>query len=124
MKTSLHSRLGGLLAASATLFVSPFSVSAQEGVITVEKLPKTTEEFVALRDQLAKTPEGGAVIFVLAMQAFTEDENRGTEYLTLALDRSKLEPSSRGYKGFKPDRGMNYFFPKLADNPHWPSSYI
>lgn len=75
-------------------------------VLTVKELPKTVEAFLALRDELAGTPEGGAAIFVTAMLVFEDDKALGETFLTIALDASNLRASKSGYKGYEP--GVTY----------------
>ena len=71
------------------------------GSITVSKLPATMEEFVAFRDEVAATPQGGAAVMVVAMIAYAEDQEFGRQCLTVAVDRGRLQQGPAGYKGFE-----------------------
>ena len=75
-----------------------------ERTVTVEKLPASVEEFVTLRDKLATTPDGGAVIYVLAMLLYAQDPALGLPAITVATDMKYLEQdkSGKGFKGFIP----------------------
>ena len=43
-------------------------VYAKAQTVTVKQVPNTVEDFVKYRDKIAKTPEGGATIFLLALK--------------------------------------------------------
>lgn len=70
--------------------------------ISIDHLPQSVEDFVALRDTLAVTPEGGAVMLALAMLRYAQAPELpvGQHCLTIAVDRSRLAESPTGYKGF------------------------
>ncbi len=70
--------------------------------IAVDALPQSVEDFLALRDQLAETPEGGAALLVLAMLCYAQAPELpiGQHCLTIAVDRSRLVGSPTGYKGW------------------------
>ena len=91
--------------------------------ITVNKLPGSVEEFTKLRNEIAVTPEGGAVIFILAMMKYTKDRDMGLKFFTIALTRNNLSKGN-AYKGFKPHRSLNYHFSRFNNNPYWPFAYI
>ena len=77
-------------------------------------LPTTCDAFVAMRDQVATTPDGGALCFCVAMYVYTNvDKNLGSQFLAVALDAKhvcKAEsissalrmPPAAHYKGFQP----------------------
>ncbi len=67
--------------------------------IRIERLPRTVEEFVAWRDGVAGTPEGGAAAMVVALHAFAADEALGRQCLTVAVDAGHLADGPDGYKG-------------------------
>jgi hypothetical protein len=72
--------------------------------VVVDKLPATIEEFIALRDKLAVTPHGGAVMDVLASILYTQNQALGLQAITVATDMKWLEAdkSGKGFKGFIP----------------------
>jgi hypothetical protein len=60
------------------------------------KTPTTAEEFLLLRDRLARTPEGGALLFAVAQYIYTNvDDRLGTQCLTLILDASHVAGPAR-----------------------------
>ena len=92
---------------TAVLVLSLCSVSSlysqnSDNEITIPEIPDTIEDFVAVRDQLAGSPEGGAAVFVLAAYLYTVDPDLGIDAITVALDRSMLTQASDGYKGYAP----------------------
>ncbi|MCA9605079.1 MAG: hypothetical protein KC619_05770 [Myxococcales bacterium] len=74
-----------------------------ESAITIPSLPETVEAFVALRDELARTPHGGAAMFVVAIEAFTRGADLGLACFTIAIDASELVAGDV-YKGRAPRR--------------------
>jgi len=71
--------------------------------VVVEKIPSSMDEFVSLRDRIARTPEGGAAGFVVAMIMYGGDAGLGLQAFTLALDMDELA-SGTVYKGYRPKR--------------------
>jgi hypothetical protein len=67
--------------------------------IIVEKFPITTDEFVAIRDKIAISPEGGAAVFALALAVYGSDQELGLACLTISADKSRLT-NGNAYKGF------------------------
>lgn len=74
-------------------------------IVTFDAIPKTVDEFVALRDSLAKTPQGGIAAFLIAGMMLGEDETVGEQALITALASSNLveagnqakRPTYKGY---------------------------
>jgi hypothetical protein len=75
---------------------------------TINKLPTNMEDFVALRNELSSTPEGGAALFVTAMLMYSQDEALGMQAFTVALDQQRLvEGGTKAvYMGFSPAPGV------------------
>ncbi len=93
--------------------------------VQIDALPKSVEEFVALRDQIAQTPEGGAAMMILALHAYTEDEELGRQCLTIAVDRDRLQEGPDGYKGWQLRRSnMQRIKSQLQRQAYIPKSYI
>lgn len=71
-------------------------------LITVDEIPTSLEQFIQLRDALAITPEGGAVVTVIALLLYAQapDEALGQHALTIAVDRSRLREKADGYQGW------------------------
>ena len=92
--------------------------------ITIKTLPSSIDEFVQLRDQIAKTPEGGAAILLLALKIFADNEQLGKQCLVVASDRSRLQEGD-DYKGYSiVHSDMNLLSSQLSKYPNIPNSYI
>jgi len=94
--------------------------------IVVPVLPTTLDDFIALRDEVAVTPEGGAVIMVLALEVYVADPQArfGHDALVVAVDRSLLTPKSDGYKGWNLTvRDQQHIKRQMASKPWAPRSY-
>ena len=65
------------------------------------KLVSTVDEFIALRDSIAKTPSGGAVCLVHALLNYAIPSNRtlGSQLLVLAVAEERLVKGTT-YKGY------------------------
>jgi len=70
--------------------------------IEVNEIPASLQAFIKLRDEMAQTPEGGAVVMVLALLLYAQapDSELGKHALTLSVDRSRLREMPGGYKGW------------------------
>ncbi len=68
--------------------------------VKIDKLPQNIDEFIALRDSLASTPQGGAAIFILALKMFAENPEVGAKCLVISVSRNKLQAGTV-YKGFQ-----------------------
>jgi len=73
-----------------------------ETTVTLDAMPRTVEEFKAMRDRLATTPFGGAAMFAVALNVYSEDPKAGIPLLTLALDASMLSDGNEGVSGKQP----------------------
>lgn len=102
-----------------------FSAPAFPVEITVEKLPASEKEFLALRDRLAVTPEGGAAVFLVTMMVHSGNRKLGMQFFTIALSKDNLTEGNV-YKGFKPDNGVMYHIDRLAEpkRSRAPFSYV
>jgi hypothetical protein len=89
--------------------------------IQIDALPSTVEKFIELRDNLAKTPEGGAAMFVLAMIACVQDQELGTQFFTLMLEQEQLMKTD---KGQVPNNAFKNWLKRLKEMPHLGHSYI
>lgn len=94
--------------------------------ITINTIPASTEEFIQLRDQLAKTPEGAAAILVVAAIKYTENPKLGRHWLIIATDKYWLSASSadQAYKGFDLGSSANFSLKQLDGKKYIPFSYI
>jgi hypothetical protein len=69
--------------------------------VHIDRLPQSIKEFVALRGQVAQTPQGGATMMIVALLLYAEDEALGQQCLTVAVDRGRLVEGTEGYKGWQ-----------------------
>jgi len=69
--------------------------------ISIQVLPSSIDEFVALRDTMSHTPQGGAAMMIVALYAYTQGEALGHPCLAVAVDHSRLEEGPNGYKGWQ-----------------------
>ncbi len=108
---------------SLILLTFALPLLSQEKSITVDKLPSTIEEFEKLRDNLATTPEGGAVVLIVAAQLYTKDKNLGKQALTVAIDSSELGKGN-WYKGFEPSGSFKFQISQLDQKPYIAFGYV
>jgi hypothetical protein len=92
--------------------------------VRVDALPTNLSSFLALRDRLGKTPEGGAVLFVLAAHLYVQDEDLGIQAFAITMHRKKLVKTGGGYKGWEPVPGFLTWVRRLKKQPYGPASYI
>ena len=93
--------------------------------IEIGRLPQSIEEFVALRDRIAKTPQGGAAVMVVALLVYAEDQVLGEQALTVAVDRERLQEAADGYRGWQVrKRPLQMIQRQILDSPHIPRSYF
>ena len=96
-------------------------------LLTVEigQLPQSIEEFVALRDRIADTPQGGAVIMIIALLLYAEDQMLGEQALTVAVDRERLQEAGDGYRGWQMQRRpLRMIRRQILDSSYIPCSYF
>ena len=87
--------------------------------------PSTLEDFIAIRDSEALSPEGGAACFVLALNLLTEDPDLGRLCLAAVTDRSRLETTEGGFFGRKlMNHDLRLISMQLGDGPWIPASYV
>ncbi len=99
---------------------------AQLETVTIESIPADIDEFTALRDEIAVTPEGGAAMFVVAMLIYNQDRGLGLDCFTVifANDETILRKDPDGYKGYSPDLSSMYLIERLNDKPWITNSYV
>ncbi len=112
------------------LLIQPAGLLAQTvplPSVSVEKIPSSLEEFIALRDTLARTPQGGAVVFVLALLIYTKNHTLGEQCLVIALDMSVLVEGET-YKGYalhhKDRKFIEKYIGKDSGTEYLPNSYV
>jgi len=107
------------------LFVLIFTISIINAqTVKIEKIPDNIKDFVKLRNKIAKTPEGGATIFMLALKIYENNKELGGKCLVVAVKR-KLLRKVDVYKGFDIFKGDKQLIKnQLSRYPHINNSYI
>lgn len=110
------------LAVSFLLIFAVLFTNAQQ--VVVDKLPKSTDEFIQLRNKIATTPAGGATMFMIAMKVYESDKDLGNQFFVLAVDKNRLETGST-YKGYALRRGdIQLITNQMAKDKNLTNSYI
>jgi hypothetical protein len=95
-----------------------------EQTFEIPALPTTVDEFVALRNDMATTPFGGAVVYVVALVLYSNDPELGLQCLTVAVDASELT-SGDIFKGKAPTkRRLRELKDRIAARPYLARSYF
>jgi hypothetical protein len=98
--------------------------------VRIPRLPRSVEEFVRLRNQLSKTPDGAFAMMILAMHLYTVNRTLGTQCLIVSMHRSRLrpaKPNSRAvtYRGMRPWGQMwDDLQRRLQKFPYIPKAYF
>ncbi len=93
-------------------------------VVNIDKLPTTTDEFIALRNNIATTPQGGAAVWVVAAIIYSQNPMLGRQCLIIASDKSLLGAASTGYQGFDFGKSTDYLVKQLDSKKYVPNSYV
>jgi hypothetical protein len=93
--------------------------------VQIEKLPQSVDEFVALRDRVARTPQGGAAMMIVALLLYAQERDLGAPCLAAAIDPGRLEAGAGGYQGMRLHRlDHSRVEMQLDAQPYLPRSYI
>lgn len=106
---------------------NPLVAQNDAQTIQFDQLPATVEEFVALRDNLATTPEGGAAMFVVAMITYAQNPNLGIQFFSVVLKQELLVKTATNpnYQGLAPNHVFCLtWLEKLKQTPYLGNSYI
>jgi len=96
-----------------------------ESYVLIDRLPAAIEPFIAFRDRLAVTPEGGAAVLIAALLLCAKDAELGQAALAVAVDRDSLQSGDGGFQGWElRPREMQRVRLQLAEQPYLPQSYI
>ncbi|MCZ2355260.1 MAG: hypothetical protein LC115_01010 [Bacteroidia bacterium] len=107
------------------LFIMLVDLSANaQKVISVDKLPTSTEEFIKFRDGIAQTPEGGAAAFIVASILYAQNPAMGRECVIIQTDMNQLQQSNSGYKGYNLTSSNDFLLKQLDSRKHIPNSYV
>ena len=87
--------------------------------VEIGTVPESIDDFLALRNRIADTPEGGAACFVAALLAFSRSKDVGMQCLTVAIDQRNV---GRGnvYKGYAPIGSVMYHVNRISGYNMWP----
>ncbi len=107
-----------------TLAPSPATKAPQSVTVEIPSIPKTAEEFIALRDKIATTPEGGVVMYLLAAHLYGTDHKLGLQAFTVALDTKNLMKGDGGVKGWIPNRSFSMKLKYLDEMPWAGATYV
>lgn len=93
--------------------------------VTFDQLPTDMASFLALRDRLATSPQGGVAMYLLAGYLYAKDPELGTDALTVAMDRKYLDDDRGGYQGWSPSGSfLRWVDDKLRGKPWMIQSYL
>lgn len=99
-------------------------VSSLESV-RIAEWPRSAEEFITLRDRVAREPQGGVAMMVVALLLYAGDEELGRSCLAAAVDRDRLEEGPEGYGGRQLGRrDMQLISRQIGSQPYVPRSYV
>jgi hypothetical protein len=92
---------------------------------TVESMPESVEDFVRLRDSLARTAAGSAACMALALLVYARDSETGEACLASMADESRLRESADGFQGRElGNRDLRLIEDQLRGRPWLAASYV
>lgn len=98
--------------------------ASSDETVEIPALPTTLEEFLSLRNDIATSPHGGVVIYVVALVLYSENTDLGLQCLTVAVDASELTDGDI-YKGKSPSRmRLRELKDRVAPKPYVARSYV
>ncbi|MFC1504777.1 DUF6935 domain-containing protein [Spirochaetota bacterium] len=102
----------------------PKGPTPEEWTLKLKIIPETVEEFTEMRDKVAKTPEGGALMFIAALNMYAQDNEEGTKALVVAIDKQHLSKNKKSgmYKNYS-IRNF-YTISQMRHKPYIARSYI
>lgn len=96
--------------------------------LSLAALPRTPEEFLALREVHGSSPAGAAALFTAALITYSENPEAGLPMLILILvnDGSLLQSATagQGYRGYDLSRNTRYLIDRVLTAPWIPRSYV
>ncbi len=99
--------------------------SSIDHTIAIGAMPTTIDEYLAMRDRVARTPEGGAAAFAIALHCYARDPAVGLPYVTVAIAMDLLDDDPGGYKGRRPRRAiLQNLKDRLHGKAHIARSYV
>lgn len=108
----------------STLLLILFFGTMNAQTVKIKKLPKSVDEFLNLRNEIATTPEGGAAVFLTALKIYIDNPDLGKKCLVISVDRGALYEGDT-YKGFSLRKSdMQLIENQMKKNKKIPNSYI
>jgi hypothetical protein len=96
-----------------------------EHTITLERVPSTLDDFLALRDVHARTPRGAAAMFALALVLYSQDRALGSLCVLVSTRNDLLDDDAQGYKGKRLRRARALDLEsRVGSKPHIARSYV
>ncbi len=93
--------------------------------VQVAALPESLVDFVALRDAVARTPQGGAAMMVVALLLYVADEALGGQCLAATVHRERLRQGPDGFEGWQLDpQDLQLVELQVRKQPYLPLSYV
>lgn len=93
--------------------------------VTIAQVPPSVEAFLALQDEVARTPQGGAAMMVLALLLYADNVALGHGCLAVAVDADRLSEGAQGYGGWQlRGRQRQLIRTQIGGQPHIPRSYL
>ncbi len=90
----------------------------------IKKIPKSVEEFVEMRNEIATTPQGGAAMFLLALKMYIDNPALAEKCFVAIVDRNLLREGNV-YKGYELLNGdMSLIKNQMRNDKLIPNSYI
>ena len=98
---------------------------SESKLVQIDSVPTSIEEFLSMRNEVATTPEGGAVMMVVALMVYADDEQVGLQCLTVAVDQSRLMDGPKGYKGRQlANNNLQRIRLQIGGKEYMPNSYV
>lgn len=110
----------------ALMLIIPVYSRSRAGSITLPSIPDSVASFKAMRNELAKTPKGGAAMFIAAMIKYSQNKEMGIKFFTLIFDRYYIGNARRGpsVRGYAPNRAARSYIRYLRAKPYLGKVYI
>ncbi|WP_338769223.1 hypothetical protein WAF17_09405 [Bernardetia sp. ABR2-2B] len=101
------------------------SIKEENNEVEISRLPQNIDEFLEVRDKISTTPKGGATMFIVACMMYVNSSDNDLAPLTVAVAKSRLQKSSKGYKGYIPNPSdLRLIKDQLKRYPFLPNSYV
>lgn len=95
--------------------------------VEVSFIPANIDAFLATRDKVARTPEGGVAMLLAALKLYESNREEGFKALISIMDMSILRKQSgeKSYKGYALGGSYSYMLESVISRfPYFASSYF